>query len=155
MATFKVELNAWHDYGNGSGSGCHDVYFIDADSVREAKIEAERVAFNDHPHANTVTINGVSDVTDYASDNDTEDQESESEGISFTKVIIAGIVLSGFAMFNSFSNNNAPKTSPVTDTQSYSYVTPAQNTYDACTIWANANPTLAAKLQPGQKCYSY
>ena len=76
-------------------------------------------------------------------------KKSESSG-GLGIIVLSVIVLGALSLFNS-NNNNAPATSaPISQSTTYAKVTP-----DPCTIWANANPTLAAKLQPGDACYSH
>ena len=67
-------------------------------------------------------------------------------------LIVVGLIIGAFAMFNGEGNNkpqpNVTSTAPIQPVQTYS-----NSEVNGCKIWANANPTLAAKLTTGDRCF--
>jgi hypothetical protein len=86
--------------------------------------------------------------TSYSNGYESYDSGSSGGGLLFG-LIVLGIMVA----LNSVGSNNAPKSVPANDTIKSTYVAPVKTIDPNCIIWANANPTLAAKLQPGDTCY--
>ena len=86
--------------------------------------------------------------TSYSNGYESYDSDSSGGGLLFG-LIVLGIMVA----LNSVGSNNAPKSVPANDTIKSTYVAPVKTIDPNCIIWANANPTLAAKLQPGDTCY--
>ena len=84
---------------------------------------------------------------------DSESYDSDDSGSSGGGLLLVMIVVGIMVAFNSVGSNDAPKSVPANDTIKSTYVAPVKTIDPNCIIWANANPTLAAKLQPGDTCY--
>ena len=114
------------------------------------------------------------DESDYVSDSDYSDSSSSGSGMGFGGLIVAAMAIGGIVMFTGGEDSNyQPATSAPSIQQSFSDITPSKDhplnfsirelpkstpaqyraEESACDIWRKAQPTLAARLQPGDKCY--
>ncbi len=96
------------------------------------------------------------------SSNTRSNSTSSSGGSVVGGLIVVGLIIGGFSLFS--NNDSTPDVTPTPSSVEYvqptSFTPITQPNYteaetDSCKIWADANPTLAAKLTPGDRCFQF
>ena len=116
-----------------------------------------------NPHGTKTVPDSTFTQSNQGGSNSTTSSNSSGGGggcavLLFGGLIVVASICSGIeSVFEKFTGETAPA-APVT------YVAPARSTVapiaatapvaSPCEIWADANPTLAARLTPGDTCYS-
>jgi len=138
MAYYQVDIHKSH-YSLG-GTGTIGAVDVEAPNSKVAKSKALKIAMDNGGNNNHYKVTSVKEI------GTSETSKSSSSGGGLGVLILIGLVVGGFNMFNSTST-------PSNYTQVQQQ--PTQTYQDPCAIWAQANPTLAAKLQQGDMCFGY
>jgi len=138
MAYYQVDILKSH-YSLG-GTGTIGGVDVEAPNSKVAKSKALKIAMDNGGNNNHYKVTSVKEI------GTSETSKSSSSGGGLGVLILIGLVVGGFNMFNSTST-------PSNYTQVQQQ--PTQTYQDPCAIWAQANPTLAAKLQQGDMCFGY
>jgi len=146
MTYYQVDILKSH-YSLG-GTGTIGGVDVEAPNSKVAKSKALKIAMDNGGNNNHYKVTSVKEIGTSETS-----KSSSSGGGGLGVLILIGLVVGGFNMFNNKDNTPTSTSTPSNYTQVQQQ--PTQTYQDPCAIWAQANPTLAAKLQQGDMCFGY